>query len=378
MKDGKQLVGTISGVLLAALVAAAGYAIARIPAVKALGFSPLVIAIVVGMIVGNLGVNRLPGSVHQGIAFAQKRILRFAIIFYGFRVTFQEIAGVGGAGLLADIIMLSSTFVFGTWIGRRFFGLDRDTAILCAAGSSICGAAAVLATEPVLKAEPYKVTVAVGTVVVFGTIAMFLYPLIFQIAGMNPQVFGIYTGSTVHEVAHVVAVGGAVGHGVAETAVIVKLTRVMLLAPFLLILSAVISRREKASLQLIGSAVPAGVAVGSNWADTQSIRDDAQSIHHDAPAVRKKSVITIPWFAVLFIAVAGIHSLVALPHSVVGGINLVDTFLLATAMAALGIDSRIERFRGVGAGPILATLTMFGWLVVGGYLVNRLIAAIIG
>ncbi len=379
--DRKKLTGTIAGVALAAGVAAVGYVVARIPAVAALRFSPLVIAIVVGMLVGNFGARFFPESMHRGIAFSQKRILRFAIIFYGFRVTFQEIAGVGGAGLIADIVMLSTTFILGTWAGRRFFGLDRDTAVLCAAGSSICGAAAVLATEPVVKAEPYKVTVAVGTVIVFGTIAMFVYPLLYRIAGMGPLAFGIYTGSTVHEVAHVVAVGGAVGHGVAATAVIVKLTRVMLLAPFLLILSAVLARQERSHLAAAEPALEAAFAAKEPVAimagDDRSGPTTETGPSRSAGDVARRSAISIPWFAVLFVAVAGFHSLRLLPAGLVGGINAVDTFLLATAMAALGIDSRVERFRGVGAGPILLGLTMFGWLVAGGYLINRLVDLLI-
>ncbi|WP_455382913.1 YeiH family protein [Salinispira pacifica] len=374
MDELKNRYGTLGGVVLAGAVAAVGYAIARIPAIASMGLSPLLVAILVGMIVGNAGASLLPAQVHRGIAFAQKRILRLAIVLYGFRVTFQEIAGVGAAGLLADVVMLSSTFLIGIWAGRRFFGLDRDTAILCAAGSSICGAAAVLATEPVVRAEPYKVTVAVGTVVVFGTIAMFVYPLLYRVAGMDPQTFGIYTGSTVHEVAHVVAVGGAVGGSAAATAVIVKLTRVMLLAPFLVILSAVVARREPEPALAVAEEKRELVAVGAGGPAGPERAAVAQL---PGPAARRPK-IAIPWFAVLFVAVSGFHSLAILPHAVVGVINSVDTFLLATAMAALGIDSRLERFRGVGAGPILAATTMFVWLVAGGYLVNRLVAALVG
>lgn len=394
MNDRKEIAGTISGVALAVAVAAVGYVAARIPAVAALRFSPLVIAIILGMLVGNFGARFFPASMHRGIAFSQKRILRFAIIFYGFRVTFQEIAGVGVAGLVADIIMLSTTFILGTWAGRRFFGLDRDTAVLCAAGSSICGAAAVLATEPVVEAAPYKVTVAVGTVIVFGTIAMFLYPLIYRIAGMGPLAFGIYTGSTVHEVAHVVAVGGAVGHGVGATAVIVKLTRVMLLAPFLVILSAVLARQETsrrrtgaeagqpaAAIAVAANepvAVSATAAGGERGLSGPPAADEPRRTGDPVDRqVGRRAAISIPWFAVLFVAVAGFHSLKLLPSGLVSGINVVDTFLLATAMAALGIDSRVERFRGVGAGPVLLGLTMFAWLVAGGYLVNRLVDLLI-
>ncbi|KAF0094852.1 MAG: hypothetical protein E1N59_1587 [Puniceicoccaceae bacterium 5H] len=329
----------LPGLLLAGAVAALGFALAQIPALAALSLSPLVLAIVVGMLFGNLSGRHFPAAAHPGIGLCQRQILRLAIVFFGFRVTFQQIAGVGLAGLLADVVMLSSTFLLGLWLGRRVFGLDRDTAVLCAAGSSICGAAAVLATEPVLKAAPHKVTVAVGTVVLFGTLAMFGYPLAFQWLGLDAHWFGIYAGSTVHEVAQVVAVGGAVGQGIAETAVIVKLARVMLLAPFLLLLSA--------------------------WTRGET----------EAGGVR---AIRIPWFAVWFVAMAGVHSLGVVPERIVAGINLIDTVLLTLSMAALGLDSRVSRFKGVGAGPIYCALAMFAWLAVGGYGVNRLLGLIFG
>ncbi|MDP0500602.1 MAG: YeiH family protein [Verrucomicrobiota bacterium JB022] len=323
----------LPGLLLTGAVAAVGFALAQLPSLQALHLSPLVLAIVVGLLVGNLSGRFYPAAAHPGVGFCQKRILRLAIVLFGFRVTFQQIAGVGLAGLAADVVMLCSTLVLGLWLGRRVFGLDRDTAILCAAGSSICGAAAILATEPVLKPAPHKVTVAVGTVVLFGSLAMFAYPALYHWAGMDAHQFGIYTGSTVHEVAQVVAVGGAVGGGTAETAVIVKLARVMLLAPFLLVLSCCLSREG-------GEA---------------------------------RRAITIPWFAVLFVVVAGINSLNLLPSALVQGIVWLDTVLLTLSMAALGLDSRFSRFRGVGAGPIYCGLAMFAWLIAGGWAVNTLL-----
>lgn len=133
------------------------------------------------------------------------------------------------------------------------FGLDKHTSWLIGAGSSICGAAAVLATEPVVKAEASKVTVAVATVVIFGTVAIFLYPAIYPLMSQwfSPETFGIYIGSTVHEVAQVVAAGHAISPDAENAAVISKMLRVMMLAPFLILLAARVKqlwgeqRREK-------------------------------------------------------------------------------------------------------------------------------------
>jgi uncharacterized integral membrane protein (TIGR00698 family) len=322
----------LPGLAVSALTAASAYVFSYISFFRALHFSPIVLAIVLGMVIGNAAGSRMPSSWTHGIAFSQKKILRFAIVFYGFRITFQQIAAIGPAGILADVVMLGSTFVIGYFIGTKLLKMDRDTSILCAAGSSICGAAAVLATEPVLKSEPYKVTVAVGTVVIFGTIAMFLYPFLFRLTGFSVSHFGIYIGSTIHEVAQVVAAGDAVK--AAESAVIVKLGRVMLLAPFLIILSFFIGRTEEAG---------------------------------------EKSKIMIPWFAFFFIAVSGFNSLNLLPAGIVSAINTADTFLLTTAMAALGVDSRKEKFKGVGTAPFLSALLMFFWLVIGGYFINSAI-----
>ena len=167
---------TISGIVFVAIFAAAATMIANLPAVESLGISPLVVGIVIGIFYANTLHNKIPAAWEGGITFSGKKILRFAIVFYGFRITFGEIVDVGMDGFLVSLIMLSTTFIIGTYVGQKFFKMDRDTSMLSASGASVCGAAAVLATEPVLKSEGHKTAIAVSMVVLFGTIAMFLYP----------------------------------------------------------------------------------------------------------------------------------------------------------------------------------------------------------
>lgn len=133
------------------------------------------------MVLGNTIYPHIWKSCDGGVLFAKQYLLRLGIILYGFRLTFSQIADVGISGIIIDVLTLSSTFLLACFLGQKVFGLDKHTSWLIGAGSSICGAAAVLATEPVVKAEASKVTVAVATVVIFGTVAIFLYPAIYPL-----------------------------------------------------------------------------------------------------------------------------------------------------------------------------------------------------
>lgn len=155
-------------------------------------------------------------------------------------MTFQNILEVGVEGLIVDTFMLVSSFILGVWVSQRFFGLDQQMSYLIASGSSICGASAVLATVPVIKGQMHQAAMAVATVTVFGTVAMFLYPAVYKaglLLSLDDITYGIFTGATVHEVAQVVAAGFAVSEQAGNTATIAKLTRVMMLAPLLIFLS---------------------------------------------------------------------------------------------------------------------------------------------
>jgi len=355
--------GTLNGIFFVAIFASAATMIADISFIKNLGISPLVVGIVLGIFYANTLHNKFPSAWESGITFSGKKILRFAIVFYGFRITFQQIAEVGIQGFMVSLLVLSSTLIIGIWLGTKIFKMDRDTSILTAAGASVCGAAAVLATEPVLKAEEYKTAVAVSMVVLFGTISMFLYPVLYAtiiepsvgFLHMSPTTFGMYVGGTIHEVAQVVAVPASVpGAGVdmANTAVIVKMTRVIMIAPMLIIMGLILSYLSKSS--------------GGEGS---------------------KVKLVIPWFAVYFIGMAGVNSLIhnytmtapedtaTIINGVIGNINLMDTFLLTMAMTALGMGTRFSKFKGLGLAPLYTAGSMFLWLVIGGFVITQWVVA---
>jgi uncharacterized integral membrane protein (TIGR00698 family) len=303
---------------------------------KDIGINPMIIGILLGMIYANSIKKYFPSKLQKGIVFCTKTVLRLGIILYGFRLTFQNLEDVEILGVLVAFLLVSTTFIFGYFFGTRVLKLDREITILTSAGSAICGAAAVLATESVLKCEPYKSTIAVSSVVVFGTIAMFLYPFLYKlgILGFSEQNMGIYIGSTLHEVAHVVGASAVLGENVSSNAVIVKMIRVMMLAPFLIVLSF--------------------------W----MIRSGLNTTNNNT-----KSKIIIPWFAVIFIVVVGFNSFDLLPTQVVIGINYLDNFALTMAMCALGMETSFSKFKNVGLKPVYLSLVLFAWLIFGGYFI---------
>ena len=337
------------GVGLVAALAAGGMALAQMPWMRAMGLGALTLAILLGIVAGNTFFPTVAGRTATGVDFAKNTLLRAGIILYGFRITFQQIGEVGWAGVLIAALMVTFTFTLALQLGTRVFKLDRQTAMLIGAGSSICGAAAVMATEPVVRGQAHKVSVAVSTVVVFGTISMFLYPLLYPALGMTEHAFGIFAGSTIHEVAQVVAAGKGVSDAAASTAVIEKMLRVMMLAPFLLVLS--------------GSGMAAVGATSGAMASAQPKR----------PRFR----VTIPWFAMLFVVVAGVNSLGVVPAPVVEGLVAADTVLLAMAMAALGLRTHAGAVKQAGLRPILLAATLFLFLTIGGYGINRLILSLV-
>ena len=305
----------MNGVLFVILFASAAYQLSQWHYISLLGISPLIVGIVLGMIYGNTLRLHLPVYWLPGILFSSKVLLRVAIVLYGFRLTFQDLLLVGFNGLAISSIMLTSTFIGGTWLGIKVFGLPRRLALLTAAGSSVCGAAAVLATEPVVKGESYESSIAVGTVVVFGTIAMFVYPFLYShgFLDMSEKAYGMFVGGTLHEVAHAVAAGQAI-----------------------------------------------------------SIDEEESRV----PSYGSYNFSSFPWFAVLFIACIGINSLGIIPKQAVSVINSLDIFMLTMAMCALGMETSLEKVRMVGPKPFLLAGVLALWLIGGGYFVTRFILSL--
>lgn len=388
----------LPGAALAAVIALLAIGLGNIGWLQGHGISALTMAIVVGIVVGNSVYPRIAAHSSHGVQFSKQTLLRLGIVLYGIRLTFQDIQHVGIAGVVIDTVVVCTTFALAWFLGTRWLGLDRKTAMLIGAGSSICGAAAVMAAEPVVRGRAEQVTVAVSTVVVFGTIAIFLYPVLYHlnVFGINsPAAYGLFAGSTIHEVAQVVAAGRAIGEQAAATAVITKMVRVMLLAPFLLGLSVYLSRESRSrSCSLAVALDSAPAPAGSGGPATDGSGDVAANVGSDAAAyvgsggtaavgsggaghAGAPGRITIPWFALGFVAVTALNSLVALPAQLTSIVTTFDTFVLAMAMAALGLTTHVSAIRSAGVRPLVLAAVLFVWLIAGGVAINAGVTALL-
>jgi len=327
----------LNGILFAGLLAAVATQLAGLPWIKNLALSPLTVGIVCGMLYGNSLRGEMPAGWNAGIHFTARRLLRIAVAFYGLNISIQQIAAVGMPGLVVSTVMVVGILTVGTLAGIYLLRLDRDTAMLTAAGSAICGAAAVLAFEPTLRAQPHKSAVAVATVVLFGTLSMFLYPVLYHLGWLHfdTQALGIYIGGTIHEVAQVVGAASNIDPATTEVATIVKMTRVALLVPVLL-------------------------AVGL-W-----LR------HAGRQEGGKAGKLPVPWFALGFLALAIVNSLGVLSPAVVEAVRKLDYFALTMAMTALGIETRYAQVRRAGPRVLALGAMIYALLLVGGYGVVQL------
>ena len=340
---------TLHGILLIALFALSAFFIADFEWVKRLSFSPLIVGIILGMIYANTLRKYMPADWTPGIKLCTKQILRTGIVLYGFRLTIQDVYSIGLPALWVDCIVIAGTIALGMLFGK-LLKMDNDTTLMTSTGAAICGAAAVLGAEPVVRCEAHKTAVAVSTVVIFGTLSMFLYPIVYRmgILDLTTQQWAIYTGGTLHEVAHVVGAGNAMDPEgtlhIADQATITKMIRVMLLAPVLLIMAVMLAKRSN------------GAGGG-------------------------KRKIAVPWFAFGFIGIIILNSLLQscsfIPHEglseSVKYINSFDTFLLTMAMTALGTDTSIDKFKAAGAKPFVLALMIYAWLLVGGYVLVKIL-----
>ena len=307
--------GIMPGIVLVAMITSVAYSARGFSGLTL--FSPMILAVVAGMIYSN--VLGMPAHAKAGIAFSQKRLLRFAIVLLGFQLTLGQVAGIGLGGVGIVAATLGATFLFTVTLGR-LIGVDAKLAQLIAAGTSICGASAIVATNIVTDARDEDVTYAVAAITLFGTIAMLGFPLLAPVFALDQHAFGLWAGASIHEVAQVIGAGFQNGTLSGETATVAKLTRVAMLAPMVVALG-LMARR--------GSA--------------------------DASGAKPP----MPWFVAAFVAVVALNSLVAIPAQIHSAIALAAQIMLTMGLAAMGLQADISELRSRGLRPLLLAFSAF-------------------
>ncbi|AKX50454.1 YeiH family protein [Thiopseudomonas alkaliphila] len=319
----------LSGILLAGALAIAASLLSQWPVLAANGLGVLTVAVILGMLLGNLLPNHWHSQLAPGLNFSKQRLLRIGVALFGLRLSLSEVLQVGIGALVVDALMMLSTIVLAIWLGTKLLRLSTVDALLIGSGHAVCGAAAVLACSGMVKAKDNQVAIAVACVVVFGTLSMLLYPWLYQLQlgfFADDHAFGVFTGATVHEVAQVVAIGTALPEATAQAALVSKLIRVLLLAPFILLLGWWWLRR-----------------------------------HADAGVTSSEKVqVPMPVFVFGFIACMLLNTWFPLSLAQAKWAYWLDDLLLATAMAALGLGTRWRDLKQAGIKPLLlaAALTL--------------------
>ena len=274
--------------------------------------SALLVAILLGVVLTH--VWRLPAAVAPGMQVASKRVLRLGVVALGLQLALGDIFSLG-FGVLGAVIAIVGIGILGTLALGRWLGVPRPLTLLVACGFSICGAAAVAAVGGSTDSDEEDVASAIGLVVLFGTLMIFLLPAALAPLGMSDHMRGLIAGGSIHEVAQVVAAGGIIGGGALTVAVIVKLARVLMLAPVIFTLS------------LLRRRAGAGEA-------------------KDLPPL-------VPLFVLGFIAMAIVRTFVPLSDTVLEVGSLLQTLLLGAAMFALGTGVHVSLLKRVGGRSLV-------------------------
>ena len=304
---------TWPGLLLAVGGAAAAMGIRQLaPTV-----SPLLGAILLGAALANLASLRggLPAVLAPGLAVASRRLLRLGVVLLGLQLGIGEVLALGWPVVVGVVAIVGLTMA-GTLGAGRLLGVGQDQSLLIASGFSICGAAAVAGVEGVLpRRRPEETAAAVALVVLFGTAMIAVMPALTGALGLDQHLAGIWVGGTTHEVAQVVAAAGIIGPAALSSAVVVKLARVLLLAP---------------------------VLVAISWQQRGAAAGEGRTL----PPL-------VPLFVAGFAAMVAIRSLGVVPDQVLAVAQVVQSWLLAAAMFALGTSVHWQVVRRTGGRPVL-------------------------
>lgn len=308
----------IPGIILAAVLAMPAWLIGN--AVPIVG-SPI-IGIVLGLL---LAFWRRPEWLQEGLSFTGKKILQYSIVLMGFGLNLLNVVHVGGQTLELMIFTLTASFLTAFFVGK-WLGVEGKTQTLIGVGTSICGGSAIAATAPVIKADGQEVAHAISTIFLFNILAAFLFPFVGHLLGMDAHTFGLWAGTAINDTSSVVAAGYSFSHAAGNFAVIVKLTRTLMIIPVTLFLAIYTSRKTTGA--------------------------DKGNYHLSK---------IFPWFVLGFLLASIISTVLPLPAALVGSLVLIGKYMIIMAMVSIGLNTNLIALVRSGVRPIL--LGFICWLV---------------
>ncbi len=317
-----------------------------------------VFGLVLGVVVGSV-VPVLRGEwARPGYEFASKFLLQVSIVVLGTGLSLQQVAKVG-VGSLPVMLGTLAIALGGAWVFGRLLGVRGDTQILIGVGTAICGASAIAATTAAIEAKKSSVAYALATIFTFNVVAVLAFPPLGHLMGLGPEAFGLWAGTAVNDTSSVVAAGYAFSQEAGDHALVVKLTRSLMLVPIVIGLVILKSRRDARRVEggegvvapeTASGFAAAGAAGAGAGATTSATRAEASEV-----AVRRK----LPWrrmlplFLVGFLVAAGLRTVGLVPDERQADLALVGTFLITSALVAIGLSLRVGELRKAGIRPLL-------------------------
>lgn len=289
---------------------------------------PTVGAPVIAVIVGGLLSTRLrSAALGPGLSLASGRVLQLSVVLLGAQLSLRQVARVGASSLP---VMLGTLAICLTaaWLIGRWLGVGRDLRTLIGVGTAICGASAIAAVSPAIRAKSADIAYAISTIFLFNVIAVLLFPPLGHALGLSQSQFGLLSGTAVNDTSSVVAASTSYGSTAAQHAVVVKLVRTLMIIPVVLALGTMTQRR-------LGEA----------------------SRNRVSQAVR-----LVPWFLIGFVVVVALNSAGAIPAAVHAPVKQAAQLCIAVALAAIGLSTDVRALRSAGSRPLLLGFTL--WLVV--------------
>lgn len=323
--------GWIKGVILTAVLAVLAGSLARLPFFSVMGV--MIISIILGM--AWKGLMGIPENSQAGITFSSKILLRAGIILMGLRLNFEQIISAGYSIIIIDIAVIAFTLSVMLYIGK-LLSIDKHLSALIAVGTAVCGAAAIVAVAPLIGARKELTAISVAFIAIAGTVVTIIYSFLYPYLDMNSYDYGLLTGSTLHELAHVIAAAVPGGAESSDTAILVKLGRVALLIPVALILAYFYKK--------------------------DSVSDERMTLKN----------LPVPWFIFGFLAMCLVNTIGLLPPLLTSGLIDSSVFLLSMAMAGLGLGVNFAEFKNLNSKVIFTGIAGSVSLIFLGILITKI------
>ncbi|GAA1533173.1 YeiH family protein [Kribbella lupini] len=306
-----------------------------------------VFGLVLGVVVGSV-VPVLRGEWSRpGYEFASKFLLQVSIVVLGTGLSLQQVARVG-AGSLPVMLGTLAIALGGAWLFGRLLGMRGDTQILIGVGTAICGASAIAATTAAIEAKKSSVAYALATIFTFNVVAVLAFPPLGHLMGLGPEAFGLWAGTAVNDTSSVVAAGYAFSQQAGDHALVVKLTRSLMLVPIVIGLVILRSRRDARRAEKVGGEGAGAPETASGFAAAGAAGAGVAGARPKLPWRRM-----LPLFLVGFLVAAGLRTAGLVPDERQADLALVGTFLITSALVAIGLSLRVGELRKAGLRPLV-------------------------